>query len=169
MKFKSTLIYYLKSIKNLIAYSNFWIIPLVFFKPVIFKTNNFSFFVRDLMDIWTIKEVIIENCYQQNKKINKNDIVIDIGAGIGDFSILAKKNEAKKVYGIEMNKKALFFFKRNITLNNVNNVIIVNKKIKSLNNFINNKKINFCHFLKIGCEGCEFEIFKDISKETLKK
>ncbi len=166
---KSALLYYLTSFKNIFKNFNFWVIPLIFFKPVKIKVKNHQFFVRNLMDIWTIKEVVFDNCYQKFKKIKKNDVVIDVGASIGDFSILAEKQVAKKIYAIEMDKKAISFMKKNIKLNKAKNIIIFNKKINSLNYIFKKNKIKTCDFLKIDCEGSEYKIIKNTSSIILKK
>ncbi|MFQ6021034.1 MAG: class I SAM-dependent methyltransferase family protein, partial [Candidatus Aenigmatarchaeota archaeon] len=52
----------------------------------------------------------------------KGEIIIDMFAGIGYFSIfLAKK--AKKIYAIDINPKALEYLRKNVWLNNVENKI----------------------------------------------
>lgn len=103
------------------------------------------------------------------RKIKKNDVVIDIGAGIDDFSILAEKQGAKKIYAIEMDKKAISFMKKNIKINKANNITIFNKKINSLNYIFKKNKIKNCDFLKIDCEGSEYEIIKNTSLTILEK
>jgi len=93
--------YYLQSISPILRKTNFWIIPFCLFKKeLIFKVkknqNQFYFYVKSLIDIWVVKEVILDNQYQELRKIKKNDFVIDIGASIGDFSILASKQAREK-------------------------------------------------------------------------
>mgnify|MGYP003930534961 CR=1 FL=1 len=57
------------------------------------------------------------------KQIKKPSNVIVMFAGIGPFPItLAKYSKAKKIYGIEINKTAYKYFKKNIELNRVKNV-----------------------------------------------
>jgi predicted RNA methylase len=109
------------------------------------------------------------NVTKNLKMSKKNDLVIDIGASIGDFSILASKKGAKKIYAIEMNKKLVQIMKKNIKFNNAKNIIIINKKINSLDEIFNKYKIKECNFLKVDCEGCEYKIFKKINQSNLKK
>jgi tRNA wybutosine-synthesizing protein 2 len=55
------------------------------------------------------------------KEAKKNEIVLDMFAGIGYFSLpLAKK--VKKVYSIELNPDSFYFLNENIKLNKLDNV-----------------------------------------------
>jgi len=100
MKLFSALKYYLSSIPSLINNFNFWSFAIIFFKkPILIKTSKkINLYVNNLMDIWTIKEVVVDQCYEKFRNVKKNDVVIDIGASIGDFSILSSKKRAKKIY-----------------------------------------------------------------------
>jgi HemK-related putative methylase len=62
----------------------------------------------------------------KNLIINKNDIVLDIGTGIGILAIIASKLGAKKVFAIEISFKALKNAKENIILNNISNIELIN-------------------------------------------
>jgi len=170
MKIISAFKYYLKSISTLIFNTNFWIIPIVLIKkPILLKTSKkLNFYVKSLLDIWTIKEVVLDRCYNIHSYIKKGDVVIDIGASIGDFSILASK-KANKVYSIEMNSKLIQLFKKNININNAKSIKIINQRLISLNSLFQQYKINHCDFLKIDCEGSEYKILKNTSTKTLKK
>ncbi len=58
------------------------------------------------------------------KKVVKNDVVVDMFAGIGYFSLgIAKHSGAKKVYSIELNPVSFEFLKQNIELNKVGSII----------------------------------------------
>lgn len=169
MKIFSTIKYYLKSIPTLIFNTNFWMIPIILVKqPILIRISKLNFYVNGLLDIWTIKEVILDRCYENFNEIKKSDIVIDVGASIGDFSILASQ-KAKKVYAIEMNKELIKLINKNIYINNAKGIKIINERMTSLNSLFKRYKINHCDFLKIDCEGSEYEILKNTSSETLKK
>lgn len=57
------------------------------------------------------------------KIVKKGEIVIDMFAGIGYFSLpIAKLSNAEKIYSIELNPVSFNFFKENIKLNNVSNI-----------------------------------------------
>jgi tRNA wybutosine-synthesizing protein 2 len=67
------------------------------------------------------------NLYERNriaKKVEKNEIVVDMFAGIGYFSLgIAKYSKPKLIYAIEKNPVAFNFLKENIVLNKINNII----------------------------------------------
>jgi len=58
------------------------------------------------------------------KLAKPKEIIVDMFAGIGYFSIfLAKYSKPKKVYAIDINPKAIEFLRKNVWLNNVENKI----------------------------------------------
>ncbi|ADI73256.1 protein of unknown function Met10 [Methanohalobium evestigatum Z-7303] len=58
--------------------------------------------------------------------ISSRDLVVDMFAGVGPYSILiAKKVDVKKVIAIDKNPTAVRFLRRNIELNSVNNVVAI--------------------------------------------
>lgn len=58
--------------------------------------------------------------------IKPDDVVVDMFAGVGPYSILiAKKAGPKKVIAIDKNPAAIEFLRRNVVLNSVDNVEIV--------------------------------------------
>ena len=104
--------------------------------------------------------------------IRKDDIVIDIGASIGGFSIPASK-KAKYVYAVE--PMTLDLLRKNILLNERKNIDVLDValgdgktaiiewlgesrtvKTKTLSEI--KKMCGGCDFLKIDCEGCEWNI-----------
>jgi tRNA (guanine37-N1)-methyltransferase len=57
------------------------------------------------------------------KQVKPGEVVIDMFAGIGPFSIMiAKSRFPKMVYAIDMNPEAIAYMKENISLNKVQNV-----------------------------------------------
>ena len=57
------------------------------------------------------------------KQVQPGEVVIDMFAGIGPFSILiAKTRSPKAVYSIDMNPEAIEYMKSNISMNKVSNV-----------------------------------------------
>jgi len=57
-------------------------------------------------------------------QIQKNDIVIDAGANIGIFSLLAAKKGTKKVFAFEPNPNTYQLLRKNISLNQFTDIII---------------------------------------------
>jgi tRNA (guanine37-N1)-methyltransferase len=58
--------------------------------------------------------------------IQPNEVVAVFFAGVGPFPIVfAKKSKMAKSFGIELNPKAINFFKKNVKENNVENKVIV--------------------------------------------
>jgi tRNA wybutosine-synthesizing protein 2 len=61
------------------------------------------------------------------KQVKKNEIIIDMFAGIGYFSVpIGKLSFAKKIYSIELNPNAFEYLNKNIKLNNISNVETIN-------------------------------------------
>lgn len=104
--------------------------------------------------------------------IHKDDIVIDIGASVGGFSIPASK-KAKHVYAVEPMTQDML--RKNILLNKRENIDVLDAalgdggttrlewlgksrtmKTKTLTEI--KKMCGGCDFLKIDCEGCEWNI-----------
>lgn len=168
MLVKSAIIYYLSSIPTLITNFNWWVFPLVFFKkPILVRIkNNPSFYVSNFMDIWTLKETIVDTQYEQNKKIQNGDVVIDIGAVIGDFSIYVSK-KANKVFAYECDDERVFLMRKNLHANRIKNVALKHVKAESLKQIM--VGVDKCDFFKIDCEGGEYEIFKNAEKSVLSK
>ena len=127
--------------------------------------------------------------------ITEDDIVLDVGANIGFFTILSRK--AKKIIAIEPIKKCLEVLRYNLFINNISNVKIYNLclgngkelrfledkalnqskvitdknkgykvKTKTLDYFTKKFQVNM---IKIDVEGYEYEIFrKEIPKKINK-
>jgi FkbM family methyltransferase len=72
-------------------------------------------------------------------KLSKGKIFIDIGANIGKYSILiANKNNSAKIIAIEPSKEATSLFKKNVEINNLKNIEILEKLL-----FSKRKRIKF--------------------------
>lgn len=87
--------------------------------------NGMKFIIRpNTFDIRMIKEVFIHNPYHR-LKINEGDVVVDIGAHIGSFSIMAGRKTGGKggVYAHEPVQSTFNILKRNININSLQNII----------------------------------------------
>lgn len=134
-----------------------------------------------------------------------DDVIIDIGAHIGTFSIpVAAMLKNGKVYAIEAGKENCECIEKNRKLNNLTNVFInhlaltdfkgrtklYHKSKKgylgssivkdfsgeaeevptdTLTNFMRDNNILHCDYMKLNCEGAEFNIILSTPKEILQR
>jgi len=77
----------------------------------------------------TVKEIYLENVYERNYSIHPNDIVIDVGANVGIFTVKSsiKVGQAGKVYAIEPIEENFKLLKNNCDVNNLVNVVCIRK------------------------------------------
>ena len=91
-------------------------------KAMIVRRSDFAVFYQ----------VIVENLYAPLlKEIREGDVVIDAGANIGLFSILAsfKVGKGGTVIAIEPEKENLKLLNKNIELNRINNIVVIPKAL----------------------------------------
>ena len=56
--------------------------------------------------------------------VKNNEIILDMFAGIGPFSILIAKQKQAQVFAVDLNPAAIYYLKKNIVLNKVENFVI---------------------------------------------
>ena len=156
-------------------------------------------------DRFIINEVWIHKSYNpKGFEIKSNDIVVDIGAHAGIFTILASYFAKQgQVYAFEPFKENYNLILENINLNKVKNLKVFNKAVSDKSGRLKfyvstskNKGQNSIHklgesqkeirvdkisfkdflrtipeidFLKIDCEGAEYEILFSLAKKELQK
>ena len=165
---KTTIPYYLSSLKSIVmGFHNWYAIPLLLFlHPLPFTIKNRgAYYADNLMDIWTLKEVLLDDRYRLNKK--KYPTVIDIGGAIGDFSILSS-GRAEKVISCEYDANRLQLLRYNIHLSQRKNITVIPKKITSLDSLIPTH-VKSCDLLKMDCEGSEYTILMNSKHVSMKK
>lgn len=164
-----SLVYYLLSIPDLLSIKNSWRILFPFFKkPIQVKTNNIVLYVNNLMDVLVIKEVVLDKQYELDCQIKPGTTVVDIGAGIGEFSIAAHHKGAA-VYSFEANYRRFKIAKKNMKLNKAFSVNLYHHKAVSLDEVFSICDVPYCHFLKIDCEGGEYKLFSECSNIILSR
>ncbi len=172
--------------------------------PERFVTINYR---ADTLEPTFINEIWADRYYFKNMiDIKPGDIVIDVGAHIGMFSLLAAFCGARKVYAYEPEPNNFDMLKKNIHENGYDDVIIpINKAVsdkkgkltlqyhlgmlkntgKLSTHYLGGDeaqitvpsvrlddellKIGTCNFLKMDCEGAEYDIFKGMNQISLEK
>ena len=196
----------IKAIQNL---DNWYIFPLVYFglikkDRIFFRTKSgIKITIRpNSTDLDTFSLIWLLKEYNKNGfKIGKNDIVIDIGAHIGIFSLYASKfcvNGKILCYEPSENFQLLQsnisqnqiknIFPHNIAVSKSNDVIAlyinpdntahsicdstsksIQVKSRTLQNIFDSNKLEICDYLKLDCEGAEYEIIESLPNEYFKK
>lgn len=82
------------------------------------------FEVRSAMDVWSVKETFVDRFYERyGCPVGEPWVVIDIGGGIGDFSIFAAhRHPANIVYAFEPFPGSFALLEQNLKRNQVANV-----------------------------------------------
>jgi len=113
--------------------------PLVnYLKPDFIKINNYKLYI-DKFDT-TVSEKLVETKVWEDfeskifkQSLKTGDIVVDIGAHIGYYTLIASKIVSRegKVYAFEPDPKNFKLLKRNVEENQLHNVVLTNKAITS--------------------------------------
>lgn len=128
------LLYYLRSIPTLLKGVSNWpkVVALFVGLPVrrpmeiVLRRTGLRFKVRSPMDVWIIKETCLDRDYERyGAELQEGWTVVDIGAGLGDFTLLAScaVGETGKVYAYEPFPESYALLLENIELNGDRNVV----------------------------------------------
>ena len=132
------------------------------------------------------KEIFYTKVYEQGATVAEGDIVVDLGASIGDFAYSIRNNKPKHIYCVEPDQSARELLKINTKECPVTIIpkAIVGEKDIALNvlndqgewrhaaapdevatttfkNLIEDYKIDYIDFLKVDIEGGEYNIFTE--------
>ncbi len=111
-----------------------------------YKENNCSFKL-DIEKCFFTPRLVFERNRIATSNIKENEVIIDLFAGVGPFSIQIAKLHNIKVYSFDINKYAYDYLKENIKLNKlIGEILPYNKNIKEfrdqddpIRNLIQNK------------------------------
>ena len=168
--------------------------------------NGTKYITRaNTIDLTVINEILVFKQYGNLVKfISEKSSIIDIGAHIGAFSILAAKMTSNgKIFSYEPDRENFAMLDKNIKINHLEKRITafqlgvgkkrgeaefyLDKKNSGMHSFYNKKgklikiktitladvfksnKVKKCDFLKMDCEGAEYEIFYSTPRECFRK
>ena len=122
--------YYLRSIPTLLAGVSSWgsALRLLAGRPsspvTVRLRNGCAFRVRSFMDLWIIKETCLDRDYEKDLPPCGGDwTVVDIGAGLGDFSVNAAwRQPDRKIAAFEPFIESFGLLQENLRLNSIRNV-----------------------------------------------
>jgi FkbM family methyltransferase len=85
--------------------------------------NGLHFEVHELLDLLILKETLLDDVYHLAQLTGDPRLIVDVGAGIGDFSVLAASRFPRaSVLACEPNPTAFNVLERNVRLNRLENV-----------------------------------------------
>jgi FkbM family methyltransferase len=88
------------------------------------RSSGLRFRTRSAMDVWAIKETQLDHFYERcGFPLEDGWTVIDIGGGVGDFTIRAAHNyPASRVFAFEPTPSSYALLQENLKMNKVSNV-----------------------------------------------
>lgn len=141
--------------------------------------NGLKFSLPRQNDAFTFKEVLGEfnqYCFDEWLHLIKaDDIVIDLGAHIGLFS-LAVCRKVAQVFALEPDEENFHYLVDNIQQNNITNITPIKKAIAMetgkemcISDLFQEYKIDFCKLIKADIAGLEYEIFLNCPQKIIHK
>lgn len=106
---------------------------------VIVLKNGIKLLLRPkTTDRMILNDIIFRNIYLKNLTLEKDSVIVDIGAHIGIFSILCAKIASNgKIFSFEPEKENFSYLLKNIKLNNLKNVYPFRLAIGNKNGYRN--------------------------------
>jgi FkbM family methyltransferase len=122
--------YYLLSIfKLFVGFHNPILLAKIFLNPgdaevktVRLRASGLQFRVRGAMDVWSIKETFLDRFYEKyGFTIQPGWKILDVGAGIGDYTLYAAMRPESQVFSFEPYPQSFVLIQENLRLNRVPN------------------------------------------------
>jgi FkbM family methyltransferase len=87
------------------------------------RESGLHFRVRTALDVWVVKETCLDRDYENSASLQDNWTIIDIGAGLGDFTAYAaQRNPRGRVLAFEPFPESFALLQQNVALNHLQNV-----------------------------------------------
>jgi FkbM family methyltransferase len=97
------------------------------------RRQKLQFKARGAMDVWSIKETFLDRFYEtRGFTIQPNWKIIDIGAGIGEFTLFAAMHPTTQVFAFEPYPGSFELLQENVRLNGMNNARAFDEAIDAL-------------------------------------
>lgn len=92
-------------------------------KIIRLRQSKLQFKLRGAMDVWSIKETFIDRFYEvYGFAIQPGWVVMDIGAGLGEYTLFAAQTPKTRVFGFEPFPESFALLQENIQLNKTQNI-----------------------------------------------
>lgn len=133
----------------------------------------------------TITEIFDKQIYLKYFQVEEGDIVVDLGATVGDFIWSIKDKKPKHIFVVEPLDVHFDTLQNNLlgypvsftksAISSENDIkilwdgILCKPRILSFKQYIEENNIKHIDFLKIDCEGGEYSVFKEENVEFLKQ
>ena len=119
--------YYLSSVWTLATGIRNWpALPLlVIGQPVTIRLRDGSqFHARSLLEMWIVKETCLDDTYACIGRVPPDGVVVDIGAGVGDFAVWSARHlRARVVHAFEPHEGSFARLEAHLTLNQLTSVV----------------------------------------------
>lgn len=88
------------------------------------RSGPWRYWVRSKMDLWTVKETVLDRFYERHlPPLPEDGVVIDVGSAFGDFAVYAATMVPRgRVLAFEPIPDSFELLERNIALNNLRNI-----------------------------------------------
>jgi hypothetical protein len=132
-------------------------------KIIVQSPKGYRIKVLSKVNLHVIDEIFLMQSYGKPKLSDRP--VIDVGCSYCDSAIYFVSCDAIHVYGYDPNMERYKLGLENIAINNLNNKITLYNEVATadkINALIKEKDLHDV-FMKIDCEGCEYELIKGLS------